>query len=65
MVQTRAQRVGGHLTILKERLLAEEPTPARALAKRVSLSGERVRQIEGELRTAIRDDLEPRHQIAA
>ena len=56
---------GRHLTILKERLLAEEPTPLRALAKRVSLSGERVRQIEGELRTAIRDDLEPRHQMAA
>ena len=56
---------GRHLAILKERLLAEEPTPLRALAKRVSLSGERVRQIEGELRTAIRDDLEPRHQMAA
>jgi RNA polymerase sigma-32 factor len=42
-----------HLTILRERLLADEPTPRPAVARRVSLSGERVRQIEGELQAML------------
>ncbi len=46
------------LTILRERVLTDEPTPRPVIAKRVSLSGERVRQIEGGLRMAIRDRLE-------
>jgi RNA polymerase sigma-32 factor len=41
--------------ILRERLLAEEPRTRSELGKRLSLSGERVRQIEGKLRAAIRD----------
>jgi RNA polymerase sigma-32 factor len=42
-----------HLTILRERLLADEPTSRPAVARRVSLSGERVRQIEGELQAML------------
>jgi RNA polymerase sigma-32 factor len=40
--------------ILRERLLADEPSPRSEVGKRLSLSGERVRQIEGTLRAAIR-----------
>jgi RNA polymerase sigma-32 factor len=43
--------------ILQNRLLAEEPTPLRRLARRFSLSGERMRQIEAELVTKLRLDL--------
>jgi RNA polymerase sigma-32 factor len=42
------------LTILKERVLAPEPAPLRIIATRVSLSAERVRQIERALRNQIR-----------
>jgi DNA-directed RNA polymerase sigma subunit (sigma70/sigma32) len=42
------------VTILRERLLAIEPTPRQVVAKKVSLTGERVRQIEGTLQAAIR-----------
>lgn len=49
---------GRELTILRERVLADDPTPRPAVAKRVALSGERVRQIEGNLRLAIRTQLE-------
>jgi RNA polymerase sigma-32 factor len=70
LARKSAAKLEGHLNsrdrmILKERLLTEEPTPLRALAERVSLSGERVGQIEGELRAAIRCDLEPSHRLAA
>jgi len=49
---------GRELTILRERVLAEDPTPRPVVARRVALSGERTRQIEVVLRTAIRDELE-------
>jgi RNA polymerase sigma-32 factor len=42
------------VTILRERLLAAEPTPRQIVARRVSLSDERVRQIEGTLAATIR-----------
>jgi DNA-directed RNA polymerase sigma subunit (sigma70/sigma32) len=45
------------VTILRERLLATEPTPRQVVAKKVSLTGERVRQIEGTLQAAIRTGL--------
>jgi RNA polymerase sigma-32 factor len=49
------RRLGGRdVTILRERLLATEPTPRQVVAKKVSLTGERVRQIEGTLQAAIR-----------
>lgn len=43
-----------HLIVLHERLLADEPAPRTAVARRVSLSGERVRQIELELQSMLR-----------
>jgi RNA polymerase sigma-32 factor len=43
--------------ILHKRLLAEEPTPLRSLARRFSLSGERMRQIEADLVTKLRQNL--------
>ena len=46
------------VTILRERVLASEPASLRRVATRVSLSTERVRQIEGTLRTAIRKALD-------
>ncbi len=46
------------VTILDERLLAEEPKPLRIIGRRLSLSGERVRQIEGKLLAAIEDGFE-------
>ena len=45
------------VVILRERLLADEPKPRRQVGRRVSLSGERVRQIEGNLRAALHDGL--------
>jgi RNA polymerase sigma-32 factor len=51
--------------VLQERLLAEDPTPLRVLAKRVSLSGERVRQVEGALRAKILKQLESPTAVAA
>jgi len=45
-------------TILRERLLAAEPAPRAKVGRRVSLSGERVRQIEAELQAAIRTGLD-------
>jgi RNA polymerase sigma-32 factor len=62
-----AQRLGTRdLTILKERVMAPEPAPLRVIATRVSLSGERVRQIEGALRTQIRNAVDASHlEIAA
>lgn len=52
-------------TVLRERLLSETPTPLRALGRRVSLSSERVRQVEGTLRMAIVRQLERRPTAAA
>ena len=50
-------------TILNERLLSDEPKPLRRLARRFSLSGERVRQIEsgvvGKLRGLLDDQAQP------
>ena len=48
---------GRHATVLRERLLADEPLPRQRVARHVSLSGERVRQIEVELQSMIRSDL--------
>jgi RNA polymerase sigma-32 factor len=44
--------------ILRTRLLADEPTPLRQLAQRFSLTGERMRQIEAELLTRLRQSLD-------
>ena len=44
--------------ILNERLLAEDPKPLRMLARRLSLSGERVRQIEVKLLSTIQGEFE-------
>ncbi|HVV48226.1 MAG TPA: sigma-70 family RNA polymerase sigma factor [Polyangia bacterium] len=49
---------GRDLTILRQRVLADEPIPLRAVARRVAVSGERIRQIELNLKAAIRDALE-------
>jgi RNA polymerase sigma-32 factor len=46
------------LTILNSRVLSDEPTPMQAVAQRMALSRERVRQIELGLMTAIRHELE-------
>ena len=50
-------------TILNERLLSDEPKPLRRLARRFSLSRERVRQIEsrvvGKLRGLLDDQTQP------
>ncbi len=46
------------LTILKNRVLSDEPAPMKAVAQRMALSRERVRQIEMGLMTAIRHELE-------
>lgn len=61
------QGLGGRdLTILRERVLAPEPAPRKVVARRFSLSTERVRQIDGALRTAIRTELGAAHvEIAA
>jgi RNA polymerase sigma-32 factor len=57
--------IGRDLVILRERVLSADPTPLRALAERVALSRERVRQVEGRLRAAIRHDLEAPSMAAA
>jgi RNA polymerase sigma-32 factor len=46
------------LTILRERVLAPDPPALPLIAKRVSLSSERVRQIEGRLKTALRSSMD-------
>jgi RNA polymerase sigma-32 factor len=48
---------GRDMTIMKERLLTDEPLPLGHLGRRMSLSGERVRQIEGRLREEIQQTL--------
>lgn len=48
---------GRQATVLRDRLLAEEPAPRQSVARRVSLSGERVRQIERQLQSAIRSQV--------
>jgi RNA polymerase sigma-32 factor len=53
------QLPGRQLTVLRERLLADEPAPRQAVARRMSLSGERVRQIEAQLQTMIQSELVP------
>lgn len=50
---------GRHATVLRDRLLADEPLPRQRVARRMSLSGERVRQIEVELQSMIRSQLVP------
>jgi RNA polymerase sigma-32 factor len=49
--------------VFAERVLAEEPAPLRELGDRLSLSGERVRQIEKRLVARLRDFVQP--QLAA
>lgn len=49
---------GRDATILRERLLTPEPKPLRDIARRLSLSGERIRQIEGTLVAAIRAEID-------
>jgi RNA polymerase sigma factor (sigma-70 family) len=44
---------GREATILRERLLAAEPKPLREVGRRLSISGERVRQIEVTLLAAL------------
>jgi RNA polymerase sigma-32 factor len=61
-VRQAADRLAGDLperdaVILRERLLAEEPQSRQQVARRVSLSGERVRQIETSLCAAIQQRL--------
>lgn len=46
-----------HAQILRQRLLAEEPAPRQQVARRMAVSGERVRQIEVQLRSMIRSEL--------
>jgi RNA polymerase sigma-32 factor len=46
------------VTVLDERLLAEEPKPLRIIGRKLSLSGERVRQIEAKLLAAIEHGIE-------
>jgi RNA polymerase sigma-32 factor len=43
--------------VLRERLLAEEPAPRQSVARGLSLSGERVRQIEVHLQGMLRSEL--------
>jgi RNA polymerase sigma-32 factor len=52
-----AQLPAREAAILKERLLADEPQPLDQVGRRLSLSGERVRQIERSLCAAIRQRL--------
>ncbi len=58
-----AETLAGHLsrrdlTILKSRVLSDEPTSMQAVAQRTALSRERVRQIELRLMMAIRHEME-------
>jgi RNA polymerase sigma factor (sigma-70 family) len=46
-----------HTEVLRHRLLAEDPTPRQSVARRMSLSGERVRQIEVPLQSMLRSEL--------
>jgi RNA polymerase sigma-32 factor len=52
-------------TILKERLLTDEPKSLGNLGRRMSLSGERVRQIEERLREEIQSSLGFAHRAVA
>ncbi len=54
----KSQLTRREVTVLDERLLAEEPKPFRVIGQRLSLSGERVRQIEAKLLAAIGDRIE-------
>ena len=51
--------------ILRQRLLADEPGTQRQVGRRLSLSGERVRQIEGTLRAALQSSLDDVPRAAA
>jgi RNA polymerase sigma-32 factor len=46
------------ITVLNERLLPEKPKTLAVIGRQLSLSGERVRQIEGKLLARIRDGIE-------
>jgi RNA polymerase sigma-32 factor len=46
-----------HAQVLRQRVLAEEPAPRLLVARRMSVSGERVRQIEIQLRAMIRSQV--------
>jgi RNA polymerase sigma-32 factor len=51
--------------ILNERLLSDEPRPLRRLARRFSVSGERVRQIESRLVRKLRGLMDDQAQALA
>ena len=53
----RARLSGREAIVLKERFLASEPKTQREVGRQLSLSGERVRQIEGTLLAAIQAGL--------
>jgi RNA polymerase sigma-32 factor len=53
VTELEARLPGREATIMKERLLAAEPRSQRDVGRQLSLSGERVRQIEGRLLAAI------------
>jgi RNA polymerase sigma-32 factor len=46
-----------HALVLRQRLLADEPAPRQSVARRMALSGERVRQIELQLRSMLRSQV--------
>ena len=46
-------------TIMRKRMLAPEPASLKTVARRVSLSAERVTQIEGAIHKAIRAEMAP------
>jgi RNA polymerase sigma-32 factor len=54
----KARLTRREVTVLDERLLAEEPKPLRIIGRKLSLSGERVRQIEAKLLAAIEEGIE-------
>lgn len=53
IAELQAQLSGREAIVLEERLLASEPKTQREVGRQLSLSGERVRQIEGTLLAAI------------
>lgn len=46
-----------HALVLRQRLMADDPAPRQAVARRMSLSGERVRQIEVQLQSMLRSQV--------
>jgi len=46
-----------HALVLHQRVMADEPAPRQSVARRMSLSGERVRQIELQLQSMLRSQV--------